>query len=79
MKRYAAAWGIIIGSTLGTVIGIPLHAAAELGITFSLVGLIVGYVISQQKGRVAGPPEAKPKPSTSERLKHLDSLYDACR
>jgi hypothetical protein len=74
MRRYAAAWGIIIGWTIGTAIGIPLHAAAELGITFLLVGLIVGYVISQQQGKVAGPPEAMPKPSTSERLKHLDRL-----
>jgi uncharacterized membrane protein YfcA len=73
MRRYAAAWGIIIGGAIGAVIGIPLHASAELLITFSLVGLIVGYVLSHQ-GKAGAPTDAAVKPDTADRLKELDRL-----
>ena len=72
MRRYAAAWGIIIGWAVGAVIGIPLQAVVELGVTFSLVGLIVGHVLSREQRTMAGPPEAAQKPSTAERLKDLE-------
>lgn len=74
MRRYAAAWGIIIGSTIGTLVGIPLHAAAELGTTFSLVGLIVGYVVSKKEKTAFGPDATAPKQTTSERLQNVERL-----
>lgn len=74
MKRYAAASGIIIGWAIGAVIGIPLHAVVELGVTFSLVGLIVGYVLSQQPGNKSHLSEPLSKPAASERLAQLDLL-----
>jgi len=74
MRRYAAAWGILIGAAIGTAIGLPLHASAELSVTFSLVGLIIGHVVSQRPRRVTGPSEAALRPDAAERLKELDRL-----
>ena len=74
MKKYAAAWGIIIGWVIGALIGIPLNAVAQLSSIFSLVGLIIGYVLSQRRTTGDGPLGTEPKPSTSERLKHVEKL-----
>jgi len=74
MRRYAAAWGIIIGFALGALVGIPLHAVAELGMTFSLVGLIVGYVVSKKQKAASGPDATPPKQTTSERLQNVEKL-----
>jgi hypothetical protein len=74
MRKYGAAWGIGIGWIVGALIGIPLDAVVHLATTFSLVGLIIGYVLSQQQETATGPSATAPKQSTSERLKDVEKL-----
>jgi hypothetical protein len=74
MRKYAAAWGIILGSGIGTLVGIPLHAAAELGVTFALVGLIVGYVVSRKEKTAVDPEASPPTQTASERLRQVEKL-----
>jgi hypothetical protein len=76
MRRYAAAIGILLGTAIGLAIGVPLKAP-WLGGVFSLVGLIIGYVISQGAQPSGEQPiSSKPDRATADRLRELEKLRD---
>ena len=74
MRRFAAAWGIGIGWTIGGLIGMPLHAFVELSMVGLLVGLVIGSVIAQREQRAPVPQGQDSPPSVAERLKQVERL-----
>ena len=68
-RPYAPAWGILIGTAAGVPVGL---ATDPLIITvFSLVGLVIGYVISQ-----GGKAQVEDKSAPGDVESKLSQLED---
>lgn len=72
MKKYAAALGILIGTAVCAPIAIAIGHPAVVGVG-SLVGLIIGYVISQSDKRADGTAPT-PDRGLEDRLQQLEDL-----